>query len=25
LSHGELKQWNTSFAFSNTFQACHAM
>jgi hypothetical protein len=25
LSHGELKQWNTSFAFSSTFQACHAV
>jgi hypothetical protein len=25
LSHGELKQWNTSVAFSNTFQACHAV
>jgi hypothetical protein len=23
--HGELKQWNTSVAFSNTFQACHAV
>jgi hypothetical protein len=21
----ELKQWNTSVAFSNTFQACHAV
>jgi hypothetical protein len=25
LSHGELKQWNTSVAFSNTFQTCHAV
>jgi hypothetical protein len=25
LSHGELMQWNTSVAFSNTFQACHTV
>ena len=25
MSHGEIKQCNTSVAFSNTFQACHAI